>query len=133
MGKADFWKIVTAITVGVICGIIFCTLIILLSAWLFVRTGKLPLNSAYIIMQIIGALSSFAGSYVSVRIYKSNGLVIGLITAFILFVIIFLTGLVVCVDNISMSTVTKMTAMLCAGALGGILSVNKKKRFSKYR
>ncbi len=132
MYENNVLKTAVAVMIGVICGIFFCTLLMVLTAWLLVKIGKLPLNTAYILMQIIGALAAFVGSYVAVRIHKSNGLIIGMITALVMFVIVFTVGWIICLDNISLTAITKLTAMLCAGALGGILSVNKKKRLSAY-
>ncbi|MBQ7522634.1 MAG: TIGR04086 family membrane protein [Clostridia bacterium] len=133
MYEKNIQKIIIAVAIGVISGIIFCSLGMLISAWSLVKVGQLPLNVAYILMQIIGAIGSFVGSYIAVRIYKSNGLVIGILTAFVLFVIVFTVGFIVCMDNLSLTAITKLVAMLCAGALGGILSVNKKKKFRSYR
>ena len=79
------------------------------------------------------SFSAFAGSYTAVRIYKEKGLIVGIITSLLIFIIIFITGLLNCTDNVSVMSLTKLIAVLCAGALGGIVSVNKKKRIRRYK
>ena len=127
------FKIFKAVAIGSVIGMIFCSIMMLLLAFVLVKSGQLPLNAVYIILQVIGALSSFLGSYVAVRIYKSMGLLLGVITAFVMFLIVFAVGLSTCVEGVSAMTVTKLVSMLCAGAVGGILSVNKKKNINKYK
>ena len=131
MYKDSLLKMITAILTGIICGVILCSGIMLLSSFILFKTGTLPLDIAYILMQITGAVSAFTGGYIAVRIYKSNGLLIGLITSAIMFLIVFCIGLIVCIEPVSFSTLTKCIAMLCAGMAGGILSVNKRKKYHK--
>lgn len=127
------FKIFKAVAVGAVIGMVFCSLMMLLLALALLKSGQLPLNAVYIILQVIGALSAFLGSYVAVRMYKSIGLLLGVITALVMFLIVFAVGLSTCVEGVSAMTVTKLVAMLCAGALGGILSVNKRKNIHKYK
>ena len=127
------FKVFKSVALGVVIGMLFCSLMMLLLALVLVKSGQLPLNAVYIVLQVIGALSAFLGSYVAVRIYKSMGLLLGVITAFAMFLIVFAVGLSTCVESVSAMTITKLVAMLCAGAVGGILSVNKRKNINKYK
>lgn len=127
------FKVFKSVALGVVIGMFFCSIMMLLLAFALVKSGQLPLNAVYIILQVIGALSAFLGSYVAVRIYKSMGLLLGVITAFVMFLIVFAVGLSTCIEGVSVMTITKLTAMLCAGAIGGILSVNKRKNINKYK
>ena len=56
----------------------------------------------------------------------------GLLTALAMFAVIFMVGLSMSVEPVSMLSLTKLIAMLCAGAIGGVVSVNKKQRVKKY-
>ena len=126
-------KLLRAIAVGAAVGIFICSIILILLSFVFLKSEHLPTNAAYVILQIAGAFSAFAGSYTAVRIYKEKGLIVGILTSLLIFIIIFVMGLLNCTENISVMSVTKLIAILCAGALGGIISVNKKKRIGKYK
>ncbi|MEE0857863.1 MAG: TIGR04086 family membrane protein [Acutalibacteraceae bacterium] len=125
--------ILRSVLIGVLVGIAVCSVLIVLLSFLLVKMGQLPTNTVYILLQIIGALSAFLGGYTAVRIYKSMGLLLGVSTAFIMFLIVFLIGISTSVESVSMLSLTKLVAMLCAGAVGGILSVNKRKKVGKYK
>lgn len=129
-GGVDIFR---SVVIGAIIGTLLCSIMIVITAFIVLKTGKLPTNAVYIVLQFIGALSAFIGSYISVRLYKSMGLLIGLATAFVMFVIVFVAGFATTTGGVSVMSLTRLVAMLCAGATGGILSVNKKKKVNKYR
>lgn len=126
-------KILRAVLIGTLVGILLCSLLIVLLSYVLVKMGQIPTNAVFIILQVISAVSAFAGSYTAVRLYKAMGLLLGLATAFSMFLVVFTVGLSISVEPVSMLTVTKMVAMLCAGAIGGIVSVNKRKKVGKYK
>ncbi|MEE0061373.1 MAG: TIGR04086 family membrane protein [Acutalibacteraceae bacterium] len=129
-GKSKAFK---ALLAGTLTGLLLCSLLIFLLSFILVKMQKIPYDAIYILLQIIGAFSAFIGAYVTVRIYKTYGMMLGLITGFIIFFIVFVVGVATCVETPSVLTITKLVAMLCAGALGGIISVNKKKSIRKYK
>lgn len=129
----NIFKIFRAMAVGTTVGILFCSIMMVLLAFVLVKAGHLPTDAVYIMLQVIGAVSSFIGGYVAVRIYKSMGLAIGTATAFFMFIIVFIAGLASCSEGVTVMSLTKFVAMISAGAIGGILSVNKKKNVKKYR
>lgn len=122
-----------ALLAGMLTGLLICSILMFILAFVLVKTQKLPSDAIYIILQLIGAISAFIGGYVTVRIYKSYGLMFGLTTGFAIFFVVFVVGVATCVETPSVLSLTKLVAMLCAGSLGGILSVNKKKSIRKYR
>ncbi len=126
-------KILRSVLIGTLVGILLCSLLIVLLSYVLVKMGQIPTNAVFIILQVISAVSAFAGSYTAVRLYKAMGLLLGLATAFSMFLVVFTVGLSISVEPVSMLTVTKMVAMLCAGAIGGIVSVNKRKKVGKYK
>lgn len=129
-GKIKAFKSLLA---GTLIGLLICSLLMLLLAFVLVKIQKLPTDAIYILLQIIGALSSFIGAYITVRIYKSYGLLFGTITGFAIFFVVFVVGVATCVETPSVLSITKLVAMLCAGALGGVLSVNKRKSVKRYK
>ncbi|MEE0264765.1 MAG: TIGR04086 family membrane protein [Acutalibacteraceae bacterium] len=129
-GKRKAFK---ALLAGTLSGLLLCSLLIFLLSFILVKIQKIPYDAIYILLQVIGAFSAFTGAYITVRIYKAYGMMLGLITGFALFFIVFVVGVATCVETPSVLTVTKLVAMLCAGAMGGIISVNKKKSIRKYK
>lgn len=126
-------KVLKSVIIGMIAGILFCSILIFLLSFILVKSGQLPMDTVYIALQVIGALSAFVGSYIAVRIYKEYGLFIGLLTAFLIYLVVLIVGLSTCSEPLSMLSLTKLVAMLCAGAIGGVLSVNKRKNVKRYR
>lgn len=129
-GKMKAFK---ALLAGTLTGLLICSLLMFLLTFILVKIQKLPTDAIYILLQIIGALSAFIGAYVTVRIYKAYGLLFGLTTGFAIFFVVFVVGVATCVETPSVLSLTKLVAMLCAGSLGGVLSVNKKKSIKKYK
>lgn len=129
-GKMKAFK---ALLAGTLTGLLICSLLMFLLTFILVKIQKLPTDAIYILLQIIGALSAFIGAYVTVRIYKVYGLLFGLTTGFAIFFVVFVVGVATCVETPSVLSLTKLVAMLCAGSLGGVLSVNKKKSIKKYK
>ena len=129
-GKMKAFK---ALLAGTLTGLLICSLLMFLLTFILVKIQKLPTDAIYILLQIIGALSAFIGAYVTVRIYKVYGLLFGLSTGFAIFFVVFVVGVATCVETPSVLSLTKLVAMLCAGSLGGVLSVNKKKSIKKYK
>lgn len=125
-------KVFRAVLIGMLVGLVLCSIMIVVLSLVLVKTGQMPTNAVFVALQAISAVSAFLGSYISVRICKSRGLMVGLLTALAMFAVIFMVGLSMSVEPVSMLSLTKLIAMLCAGAMGGVVSVNKKQRVKKY-
>ena len=57
-----------------------------------------------------------------------NGIIIGSVTGFIMFLILFLSGISDIKDGLSIITLLKLVVTIVPGILGGILGVNKKEK-----
>lgn len=125
-------KVFRAVLIGMLVGLVLCSIMIVVLSLVLVKIGQMPTNSVFVALQAISAVSAFLGSCISVRICKSRGLMVGLLTALAMFAVIFMVGLSMSVEPVSMLSLTKLIAMLCAGAIGGVVSVNKKQRVKKY-
>ncbi len=107
-------------------GYIFSIIILAVFAVIITYT---PLSENYI--GLISILASASGallaSILAGKIYKSKGLIIGIITACIYFLIILLTGVLIFENNVQMSQVfKKLLWYITAGLLGGVIGVNIK-------
>ena len=66
--------------------------------------------------------------YVSARVTKEKGLIIGSVSGIIMFIIVLLTGLIWRDGNFTYLTLVKLALFTLFGALGGVKAVNKKDR-----
>lgn len=117
-----------AVIIGTSVGTAVCALLMMLMTAIFLQMKSIPTGALPVAMQLLGAAGALTGGYVTVRITKCNGTVLGLLTALLMFIIITVVGMAVTKDTLTVNSITKCAAMLVAGCLGGILSVNKKQR-----
>ncbi|GHU82830.1 hypothetical protein AGMMS50284_5350 [Clostridia bacterium] len=127
-GNKDTARILRAVLIGTITGILSCTALIMLSTIVFLKMQAIPTDAVGLMTQVFGALSAFIGGYVAVRIAKEKGLLLGITTGLTVFLIVLLAGLFTTTETISLTTVTKAVAMGISGSIGGVVGVNKKKR-----
>ncbi len=72
------------------------------------------------------AIGSLVGGLYASKKSGKNGLLYGLLTAGIFFVLIFIASLSVSLDGIGILTLIHAAVMLLSGGIGGILGVNSK-------
>lgn len=112
---------------GVATAILICLItLIVFSAIMHFRSIPLILINPFAIAASV--LGAFSGGFMTTRITKSNGLVLGAITGFLLFVIVVLLGLTLFKDNVGTLTLVKMAIMVLSGSIGGIAGVNVSSR-----
>lgn len=117
-----------AILFGTVFGVIVCALMLMMFAFAFVKMKKLPHDIIDGITLFCAAVSSFSSGYVSVRFLKENGLLYGLLSGLIFFLILFTSSLFVSNERLSTVILLKATVTMLSGAVGGVLSVNKRER-----
>jgi putative membrane protein (TIGR04086 family) len=119
-------KFVRSILIGLILSSSIVVLLILLSGFLFLVSGKFPqeyLN--YLMLGILG-IGGLVGGYISARLNNSSGLIIGLITGLLLYLIILIAGLATSFGTVTIFTLYKLLVLAVLSAVGGVLGVNKK-------
>lgn len=119
-------KSTKAVLLGTIMGTFFSIVILVVSSFLFVKSQNIPTSVVTPLTMFIIALGAFISGYVSARILRNNGLFWGIISGFIMFIIVFISGLMISEGEISTLSLVKLTLMLLMGAIGGITGVNKK-------
>lgn len=119
---------VRAVIIGTLIGVLVCTLLLILTSVLFVKMQSIPTNIIGIITQLFAAVSAFAAGFVSVRIIRAKGMVVGAVTGFFLFILILLAGLLSTTSTVTFATLTKGIIMCLCGSIGGIFAVNKKQK-----
>ncbi len=74
-------------------------------------------------------IGCFFGALYTSKKHGKNGLLIGMTTSFILFIIITIASLSVSLDKFGILTLIHGLIMLLSGGIGGIIGVNKNKNF----
>lgn len=71
---------------------------------------------------------SFAGGFVSARLIRSRGLVVGAVTGAAFLLILYLAGVLTRQTQFSVDLLWKIAVAVLAGSAGGIIGVNKRGR-----
>ena len=126
--KNDFLSSLRMVLVGTSVGAVVCILLLLVSSFLLVAIKRIPQGVVAPLGMVIAAFAAFVAGYSSGRISKSKGFFYGLCSGALLFLILFLTGVIVVGETLSLSTLIKLGLMFLFGTIGGIFGVNKKKK-----
>lgn len=116
------------ITYGISSGAVACFLLLLLmSALMGMR--DMPQASVSLFATISFVAGGFLAGYVTAALSQEKGLLLGLCCGCILFIVLICAGMAVNSSAPGMQAFTKFLAVLLASAIGGVLGVNKKKKF----
>ena len=99
-------------------GFLFCC-----AAFIIVRID----TPEYVLVPLTTGLMSFAAfldSFLLSKLFKENGMIIGLATSAILVLLVVSSALIYGTFSMTSIFLTKVFAIIMAGALGGILGVN---------
>ncbi|MEE1025855.1 MAG: TIGR04086 family membrane protein [Acutalibacteraceae bacterium] len=111
------------ILTGAILGITVTLCLFVLLA-LIMSFSILPTNSASVVASIAIAAGSFFGGFSAAKKLGKNGLVIGAICGFLLFIILTLIGVAAFKSAPGTSTVIRLLIFVVSGAIGGIIGVS---------
>lgn len=75
----------------------------------------------------ISAISGFVGGLIAVKPFRKNGLIIGALSSVPAFIIIFLISSIISTTGIGVFGFISAIVMTLFSAIGGIISVNKRK------
>lgn len=118
------FKKIKIYALSVLLGLIISTVFITISA---VAAANIPMpHTLYSAFSTIAlTLGCIGAGFMSGMIYKTKGLIHGVITAAALYLLLFLISLAV-IGEIGLTAVFKLFLCLFSGAIGGILGVNKR-------
>ncbi len=124
----NFVEAMKAVLLGSVVGSVVCAVFLVLFAFLFVAVKSVPQSIVQIVAIICASLGAFVAGYISIRIYKSKGLIYGAASGLLLFIILTIIAFIVSRDKFTYITAIRLLVMLFSGALGGVLGVNQKRR-----
>ena len=113
-----------AIVLGACFGAVFCMIGLIACALVFMGAKSIPYQ---MIQQIVfrGALLS---GYLCVRISRKNGLLFGFLAALLLFLLMLLVSVAAIQEPLTQQSLLRGLLMVIAGAIGGVIGVNKKSK-----
>lgn len=125
-------KTANTILISTGAGIVICAIFLLIFTFFFTKSNNFPHSAIGILTTFIGGIGSFMAANICARILKTNGMRHGMICAFLMFLVTFICGIVTNGENVTFLSLVKLFLMLLCGAIGGIIGVNKKKKFKHY-
>lgn len=117
-----------SILFGAAVGATICAGFLFLFAFLFVAVKSIPQYFIQAIAIFCAAVGAFVSGYISVKIYRSKGLIYGALAGVLLFFMLTVISFIVSRDKFTYITLIRFLAMIFSGAFGGVLAVNKKRR-----
>ncbi|MBQ4333001.1 MAG: TIGR04086 family membrane protein [Clostridia bacterium] len=118
---------VRPLLVGLCVGVLCCTLLLLLAA-LAIRSVEIPRAAVTPLATVAAGIGAFAGGLAAALAAGRRGLVMGALCGILLFVIILLAGLARATGIDPGYAAIKLAVLTVAGAIGGVLGVNRKRR-----
>lgn len=112
---------------GLLSGLLVCTVFLILFSFVFVKIGAMPYNIVQLLAMLSSALGSFTAGYTTLKIQREKGLYLGALSGLMLFCVFTLTGFIVSREGFTYLTIVKLILLVFTGALGGIISANRKK------
>lgn len=126
--SSDYKNLFTSLIWGLLAGAIVCTAFLFAFAFVFVKMKSVPFSMINTLAIICESLGAFVSGYIAVKIHKKNGLIYGAAAGISLFLILTIVGFVVSRDKFTYITLIKFLFLTLMGAVGGVLSVNKRSR-----
>ena len=110
---------------GVLCAIVTSVLSLGLFSLVF-SSRNVPQAAVMPIACVSIAIGAFAGGFAAARLLKSKGMLMGAVTGFLLFILLYVTGAAMHQINQGTLAFLKLVLALLAGSVGGIAGVNTK-------
>jgi putative membrane protein (TIGR04086 family) len=107
---------------GLIIGALVITILFVFFA-LMMSFNILPLSSANIISSISISVGAFFAGFISAKKLTKNGLLIGLICGFIMFLLFTLIGMAAFKSAPNTASLIRLLLFIISGAIGGIIGV----------
>lgn len=120
-------KIVKVILFGTIIGVILTLLFTALSTVIMVKMQSIIAPAVMPLAIVSVCLGTFGGGYITARLNQSMGMAVGALCGIMVFVIFLGLGAIFGSELGLMSLIRLIPAVI-AGAIGGILGVNRRKR-----
>ncbi|MBE6823973.1 MAG: TIGR04086 family membrane protein [Ruminococcaceae bacterium] len=126
--SSDKQTFIKSLILGVVSSVAMIAVLLCVVTVILLSVSLLPYEYLSYIMLVIDAIGVLFGGYIAARINKSQGLILGLLNGFIVFVAFLICGFSTTSDNITLITALKAIVILLFSAFGGIKGVNVKEK-----
>ncbi len=124
--------LVRASLIGCGCGALLCCLLLLLAAAILASLDQIPEAALQPIVLTASVAGGFLAGFIGARILGHMGLIVGVSGSFLLLLIIMGVSLLLPDGECLLpSAITKACAILISGALGGMVSMGKRKKIRR--
>jgi len=126
---SDKKKLIKSVFIGSLSGVLGCVVLMCVFAVIMMTSGLLGSGLTEYIMIAVAALGALAGGFVSAKLNRGAGLVVGAITGGVMFILITIAGLSKGSESVTALTGIRAAAVILGGIAGGICGVKEKKAF----
>ncbi len=119
---------IKALILGVVSSVTMIGILMCVLCAVFLASPLPPQEYLEYIILTIDAISVFIGGYIAARINKCNGMIVGLIVGFIVFLSLIISGFIAFNTTLTLVTLLKAIVILIFSILGGIKGVNVKEK-----
>lgn len=129
MDHTSFLARLRILLLGTAAGAAACTLLLVIFAAACVGLRRIPQAALVPLTIAAAAVGAFLAGWVSGALSGRHGLIYGLCSALLLFLILFICGEILTRDGLSAAVYIRFGVMLLLGMLGGIAGVNRRLRY----
>ncbi len=113
---------------GIVAGTVACFLLLILMS-VVMQFRDLPQVLVTFVATLTFVLGGLVSGYVSAAFSRERGMLVGVCCGVCMFLLLAFTNLTVNGPDFCAVALTKLAAVLFASALGGVIGVNKRKKF----
>lgn len=121
-------RCVKYLVIGCIAGLLLCGALLTICALIFVLIKSIPTQAVLAVSIAISALSAMFAGFLSAKLCHNKGLIMGLSSGLILFILVMISAFSTGGGVFTVSTAMRFILMMLGGAFGGVLAVNKRKK-----
>ena len=121
-------QMLKSILIGVFSSAVLIAILMCILSVIFLLSSSLPSQYLAYILLVIEAVGVFFGAYTAARIFKQQGLIVGLTVAGIVLAAIIIAGFSTGTESITFLMPVRAVILLLCGALAGIKGVNRKEK-----
>ena len=111
-----------------LCVGVLCTALLLLAAALLIHSVDIPRATVTPLAYAAAGVGAFAAGLTAALLAKRNGLMLGAVCGLALYLLILVAGCMSTESAVGTPAWIKPVLLTVAGAIGGVLGVNRKKR-----
>lgn len=119
---------VRAVAIGSVAGAALCAALLGVSALVFLSAGNIPQDFITPLVIALSVFSAFLAGLITAKISRKRGLIYGMLSGVLLFVLFLFAGLAASREPVSVESGIRLVVMAISGAIGGFAGVNRRSK-----